>query len=131
MTPVQCPDDSYAKFCKLAHAYGEVTLNSIICDGVDFSIYHRLRKKRGMNPHANVTSIALKAQSFLVNQKCSLKPTFHSSLCRCRQHQQEPSPVKTITVQPAPKHQQQNAYQQTSKSIVVFGGKHQKFAVRP
>lgn len=58
MTPTPCTNSLYAKPCKNAEIYNEITFNDIFIGDVDSSILRSLRKYWDTHPQADVTEIA-------------------------------------------------------------------------
>lgn len=79
MTPMQYADDLNAITCKVANFYEEETFNDIFINVVDRSICNSMRKYWATHPHANLTNIALKAQSLQAIQKGSVKAVLSGS----------------------------------------------------
>lgn len=65
MTPMHYADALYAKSCKVADIYDELTLNDIFIKSFDSSLCHSLQEYRVLNPQADRTDIAFSAQLLL------------------------------------------------------------------
>lgn len=73
---MQYADDLYAKLCKFANVCNKLITNNIFIEGVDFSVWHSLKKNYATSPRADPTSIASKTQSLLAIQKESTKHAY-------------------------------------------------------
>lgn len=63
LPPTKYADALYARSCKLADVYDEAALNDIFIEIIDSSICHSVWKYWASTSQADLTDVALKAQS--------------------------------------------------------------------